>query len=138
MAVGFKVKYYWYQIGSGNFLHSFFSTVAYHLENQKWGSRFPIIMNELYQGRLESEHVVGAIKELSEIKSQLQQFGPSQVIWDIDDISKRPPWGDNISKDITSLSNYFVTSDGDDFISVFLHALEKAKNLGVEVEIATI
>ncbi len=33
MAVGFKVKYYWYQIGSGDFLHSFFSTVAYRLEN---------------------------------------------------------------------------------------------------------
>ncbi|MFR0955253.1 MAG: Imm70 family immunity protein [Roseburia inulinivorans] len=32
-AVGFKVKFYWYQIGHGDFLHSFFSTVAYNLEN---------------------------------------------------------------------------------------------------------
>lgn len=32
MAVGFKVKFYWYQIGHGDFLHSFFSTVAYNLE----------------------------------------------------------------------------------------------------------
>ncbi len=24
MAVGFKVKYYWYQVGNGDFLHSFF------------------------------------------------------------------------------------------------------------------
>ena len=39
--VGFKVKFYWYQIGSGDFLHAFFSTVAYNLENMKWGSRFP-------------------------------------------------------------------------------------------------
>ena len=29
MAVGFKVKFYWYQIGHGDFLHSFFSMVAY-------------------------------------------------------------------------------------------------------------
>ena len=57
MAVGFKVKFYWYQIGHGDFLHSFFSSVAYNLENGDWGS--------------------------------------------------------DISKDITDLSNYFVTSDGD-------------------------
>jgi len=52
MAVGFKVKFYWYQIGNGAFLHSFFSTVAYNLENGNWGSRFPIIMCELYQAGL--------------------------------------------------------------------------------------
>ena len=57
MAVGFKVKYYWYQIGSGDFLHSFFSTVAYRLENGIWGSVYPIIMNELYQGELPAEKI---------------------------------------------------------------------------------
>lgn len=33
MAVGFKVGFFWYQIGSGDFLHCFFSTVAVNLEN---------------------------------------------------------------------------------------------------------
>lgn len=50
--VGFKVKYYWFQIGSEDFLFSFFSTVAYNLENKKWGTKFPVIMNELYLGNL--------------------------------------------------------------------------------------
>ena len=27
MAVGFKVKFYWYQIGHGDFLYSFFSEI---------------------------------------------------------------------------------------------------------------
>lgn len=44
MAVGLKVKFYWYQIGTGDFLHSFFSTIAYNLENSKWGSKYPFIM----------------------------------------------------------------------------------------------
>ena len=57
MAVGFKVKFYWYQIGHGDFLHSFFSMVAYNLENGNWGSRFPVIMIELYQGKLEWSYV---------------------------------------------------------------------------------
>lgn len=114
MAVGFKVKYYWYQIGRGDFLHSFFSTVAYNLENENWGSRFPIIMNELYQGKMSWMNVDKAIAELNVIKEELKAFSPDKVIWDIEDLSKQPPWGNNISKDITSLSNYFVTSDGED------------------------
>ena len=127
MAVGFKVKYYWYQIGRGDFLHSFFSTVAYNLENENWGSRFPIIMNELYQGKMSWMNVDKAIAELNVIKEELKAFSPDKVIWDIEDLSKQPPWGNNISKDITSLSNYFVTSDGEDFLATFLRVLEMAK-----------
>ena len=49
MAVGFKVGFYWFQIGNGDFLHGFFSTIAGNLENGRWGADFPIIMNELYR-----------------------------------------------------------------------------------------
>lgn len=135
MAVGFKVKFYWYQIGHGDFLQSFFSTVAYNLENENWGSRFPIIMNELYQGKLEHENIDRALEELSIIKKELQTFSPEKVVWDIEDLSKQPPWGSDISKDIIDLSNYFVTSDGNDFLTVFAHALEKAKEIDTEIEI---
>lgn len=138
MAVGFKVKYYWFQIGNGDFLHAFFSTVAYNLENRKWGSRFPIIMNELYQGKVKHEDTEKAITELNIIKLELQTISPDKVVWDIEDLSKQPPWGSNISKDITDLSNYFVTSDGNDFITVFFHALEKAKDVNSEMEIKSI
>ena len=138
MAVGFKVKFYWYQIGHGDFLHSFFSTVAYNLENGDWGSRFPVIMNELYQGKIERENVDSAIEELNVIRKELQAFSPDKVIWDIEDLSKQPPWGSDISKDITDLSNYFVTSDGEDFLSVFMCALEMAKETNSEIEIGSI
>lgn len=80
MAVGFKVKYYWYQIGRGDFLHSFFSTVAYNLENENWGSRFPIIMNELYQGKMSWMNVDKAIAELNVIKEELQAFSPDIML----------------------------------------------------------
>ncbi|SCY48411.1 Immunity protein 70 [Pseudobutyrivibrio sp. AR14] len=36
----------------------------------------------------------------------------SNVIWDIDDLNKPVPWGDNISSDITDLSNYFCYERG--------------------------
>jgi len=135
MAVGFKVDFFWYQIGSGDFLHSFFSTVAYNLEKGKWGSRFPVIMNELYQGKIDNKKIDKAIKEVKIIKKELKKYSPDKVVWDIDDLSKQPPWGDNISKDITNLSNYFVTSDGEDFITIFMNALQEAKEMDTSIEI---
>ena len=138
MAVGFKVMFFWYQIGTGDFLHSFFSTVAYNLENGRWGSRFPVIMNELYQGKLARENTDKALEELRIIRKELQKFSPEKVVWDIEDLSKQPPWGKNISKDITNLSNYFVTSSGDDFLTVFSRALEQAKEVNAAIEIKAV
>lgn len=135
MAVGFKVDFFWYQIGSGDFLHSFFSTVAFNLEENKWGSRFPVIMNDLYQGKIDNNKIDMAIKEIEIIKTELKKFPPDKVVWDIDDLSKQPPWGVKISKDITDLSNYYVTSDGEDFITIFINALHEAKEMETSIEI---
>ena len=54
--VGFKVKYYWFQIGSEDFLFSFLSTVAYNLENKKWGTKFPVIMKNIsHSGKVSND-----------------------------------------------------------------------------------
>lgn len=55
------------------------------------------------------------------------------MIWDIEDLSKQPPWGDKISDRITSLANYFVTSDGRDFIDVFNMTLDAAIEIKKDV-----
>lgn len=138
MAVGFTVDFFYYSIGSADFLHSFFSTVAVNLEGGKWGSRFPVLMNELYQGKLPVEKADIAFEELNIIREELKKFSPDKVVWDIDDLSKQPPWGKNISKDITDLSNYFVTSDGEDFISVIFKALNDSKEMNAPVEIMSL
>ena len=138
MATAFTVKYYMYTIGTADFLNAFFSTVCGRLENGKWGSRFPHLMNELYQGVLPVKHLAAGTEELSQIKQELAQFAPDQVIWDIDDRSLTPPWGDNISEDITDLSNYFVTIEGEDFLSVFAAALDKAQQRNASLKIQTI
>ncbi len=135
MSVGFKVGFFWFEIGTPDFLHCFFSTVAVNLEEGSWGSRFPVIMNELYQGHLEEKNVTGAIKELKTIKKQLKKFSPEKVVWDFENLDLLPPWKNEISSGITDLSNYFVNSDGDDFMTLFMHALEKAQELKLCVNI---
>ena len=134
----FTVKFYMYPIGTSDFLHAFFSTVCGRLENGKWGSRYPYLMNELYQGMLSAEHLEAGAEELAQIKQALARFAPNQVIWNIEDLSLTPPWGDNISEDITDLSNYFVTSEGEDFLAVSSAALDKARELNVPLTIRTL
>lgn len=134
----FTVKFYMYPIGTSDFLHAFFSTVCGRLENGKWGSRYQYLMNELYQGMLSAEHLEAGAEELAQIKQALARFAPNQVIWNIEDFSLTPPWGDNISEDITDLSNYFVTSEGEDFLAVSSAALDKARELNVPLTIRTL
>lgn len=136
--VGFKVKFEWYEVGAASFLHSFFSTIAYRLEDNKWGTRFPYLMRKLYQGKLERLDVEKAIEELDVIKNELKKFSPEKVIWDIENLNSQPPWGNEISEDITDLSNYFVTSDGKDLIKVLYDALETSIHLNSDVEICSL
>lgn len=138
MSVGLTVKFYWYQVGTGDFLHSFFSTIAYNLENGKWGEKYPFFMKELYSGTLKEKHLKYAKKELEMITAELKGLSVDKVIWDIDDLSKPMPWGDNISSEITDLSNYFVTSDGKDLITIIQHAIDKAIELKSDVRIVSI
>jgi len=127
MTVGLKVDFLWHPIGNGTFVHAFFSTICYNLENKEWGSRFPLLMNALYQGELLCEDIDEAIKELLVVQTEFESYAPDRIIWDIDDLSKQPPWGKKISHEITSLANYFVTCDGSDLFEVILKSFYESQ-----------
>ena len=127
--VGFFVDPMFYTVGSGDFLNSFFSTVYIKLEKSKWGSKYPIIMNDLYSGKIEKEKINEAQAELDALKKHLAKFSPKEIVWDFDP-NALPPWGSDISSEITDLSNYFVTSEGENLLDV----LEKAMNTSIEIE----
>jgi hypothetical protein len=117
-------------VGAASFFKSFFSTIGAHLEPAGWGTRFPVLMDELYQGEVSGDRAAEARKELDTIHEELRAYPPSDVVWDIHDRTKLPPWGDNIADDITDLGNYFVTSDGRDLFEVLGEALDFAAESG--------
>nr|WP_294814545.1 immunity 70 family protein [uncultured Sphingomonas sp.] len=133
MTVGIRVGSVTDEIGTGDFLHAFFSTASGRLED-RWAQRFPALM-QLYDGRLSFERASEALAELSDIRSGLAGFPPDRVIWDIEDRAKTPPWGRDISADITSLSTYFVTSTGRDLIELLREALEASRDERLPAEI---
>lgn len=130
MSVGLKVGYSWYQVGRGDYLESFFSTIAYYLENKKWGSKYPHIMKQLYSGELSYEKVDNAINELESIRESLKKLSKKQnkIIWDARDLTiEVPKWAMNTNNEVVTLANYYVTTDGRDLIEVFLLALNDSK-----------
>ncbi len=136
--VGFKAGFYWFDVGNWKFLHSFFSTVAHHLEKRKWGSIYPYLMNEFYKGKIANNDLNFLIAELTIIEKELKRLSPNEVIWDFENLEENPPWGSDISEDITDMSNYYVTCNGEDFITVFKEAIKIAKKEKIDLEISTL
>lgn len=136
MSVGLMVGYNWWTVGEGSFFNSFFSTIYVRLENNEWGSKYPIIMNQLYWGEIPLEDIELGIAELLSIQNELKDFLPEDIIWDFEDLSSTPPWGDDIGPHITNLSKYFITSSGSDLFEVMLNsfrfAIEKGQNVIVK------
>lgn len=135
MVVGLKADFFWYSIGEPDFLHSFFSSVCINLENGRWGEKFPIVMKNLYSGQLAVEQISQASVELEQIEREFQVLSPDKVIWDANDLSKTPPWGDNISTDVKNLYDYYLTSSGDNIFTTFKNAFRDGLKENVPIEI---
>lgn len=82
-------------------------------------------------------NVPNAKVELNTIESELKKLPPDKVIWDMEDLAKQPPWGKEISNQITDLSNYFVTSDGRDFLMILHKALDAAMEIEKDIIISS-
>lgn len=126
MAFGVRLGCVVDEVGSSDFLNSFFSTVFCLLEKGVPGSVFPTFGDYFYMGHVPVEKLKPLLDELSLIKEGLSKYPPSEVVWDFEDRSKLPPWGNNISSDITSMGNYFVSSTGRDLFDIFFDVLNHA------------
>jgi hypothetical protein len=87
-------------------------------------------MNRLSRGKLDARHAEQALKDVRAIREKLKAFPPNKVVWDINNPDARPPWGDEISSDVTDLSNYYLTSRGRDLFEVLIECLEVLRREG--------
>jgi hypothetical protein len=126
------------EIGIDVVLHSLLSTVAVRLEGGEWGSRFPLIMIKLYQGRLDALDADGALRELRQIKASLAALAPEKVIWDFNDLSRQPPWGSDIGPRIFSMANYHTINTGQCLLDEMLDCARALKQTGGVLEIVTL
>ncbi|WP_135553499.1 Imm70 family immunity protein [Paenibacillus cymbidii] len=67
MAIYFKIGFAIYTIGPVSLLNSLFSAIGYRLEPDGWGTWYPIMMNQGYQGKIEHALIPDLIKEVKSI-----------------------------------------------------------------------
>jgi 2,3-bisphosphoglycerate-dependent phosphoglycerate mutase len=131
--VDFYVKNTMWTGGEDFWLHSFFSTIAYQLERDGWGSRFPALMNELYAGRLPLERVPGARAELATIRSELEQLPPDARVFAYEDPNRATPWP--VPPGASSLADSFLTANGENMLNLLARALDGAEEAQADLEI---
>ena len=105
MHVGVRVGSIIDEVGTPAFFNAAFSTVSVLLEDGQPGKRFPVFSHQLYAGEVPAAQAASLLRELHTIALELQQFSPAQLVWDAEDRSLTPPWGDRIAEHITSLGN---------------------------------
>jgi 2,3-bisphosphoglycerate-dependent phosphoglycerate mutase len=125
MGLGIAVGDDCWTVGSPDLLHAFFSTVSARLEPGGWGSRFPALLRELYEGELAVTSVETALSELLLVRRELGLLPPGDVVWDIDDPAATAPWGD--MSGAPDLARCFFTADGRDLFDVLLTALVRLR-----------
>ncbi|WP_223502011.1 Imm70 family immunity protein [Pseudomonas sp. BF-R-24] len=135
MTIALKQENVITEIGPGGILHSLCSTIAYRLESGKWGEKYPLIMNGLYQGMLGQKDAGLALAEMQAIKEGLSQLKLDQVIWDIENPLQLPPWGLNVGGDLKNIDSYYVTTSGRNLVNEIIDNLESLKEFGGTLEI---
>lgn len=101
-------------VGSDIIWDALISTVTVRLDYYK--DQIPMAMQFLLVKRCTAEDALATAVQFNLIRDQLSKFKPAEVLFDRFDYNKKAPWGDKISKVITSLAHYFVTADGKDLL----------------------
>jgi hypothetical protein len=130
MAVALKQENVITEIGHYGVVHSWFSTIAARLEDSKWGSKFPIVMLGLYQGKINNDQGKAALLELKSIAASLSKLSTSELVWDAEDPAKPPPTAHQKNPSATSLANYFLTANGLDLTQEFIGNVEAMNEFG--------
>lgn len=112
--VGFRVGHTWIEFGSDETLHSWFATIAERLEDGKWGSKFPLIMNNLYflkDSGIAYEETKKFYQELLSIKHELIHLKPQDAIWGQHTKSKAIPKNAmNLNRDAVNLLDFYISN----------------------------
>lgn len=135
MSVGFRYSGIWKEFGDSDLLHAFFSTICFHLESNSWGSKYPYLQKKLYYEKLESDKTLNALDELNDIREKLSALKPENIIWDTEDLTKKPPASFYSQLKAANLSECFISVSGKSIFDLLTEVLEFCNRRSISVAI---
>lgn len=109
----FKAKYTIVAAGTEGFMLSFFSTINTNLENDIWGSRYPLLMNDFCDNLKVSYKDLDAFEqEIMDVKNKLSNLDSTHIVLDYKDKSKKIDFS-KIGIDVSqNLNDAYKTIEG--------------------------
>lgn len=135
MPLGLHVAGVTWRVGSPDLLHAFFSTITVRLEPLGWGTRFPALMHDLYDGELPAGRVETALAELVLARRELAALPAQRVVCDAGAPHATSPWSEAVAGGAPDASACFFTAEGRDLFDVLLAALMRLRTTGESLRI---
>lgn len=118
------------QLAPPEIIEALFATISYRLEPGGRGTRFPIVMNSLFAGRLDSEDAGAALTELGHIEAGLRELPPDRVVWSLTDLRRFDDSTLPVSHSAANVYEYFVAEDGRPLLAHVREGVERSLGAG--------
>ena len=103
-----------------------FATISYRLEPEGRATRFPIIMDCLYAGWLDSKDAPTALVELGHIEAGLKALPPDRWVWSFTDLRRIDDSHQPVNHAAANLYEYFIADDGQPLVAHLRRAVENS------------
>lgn len=124
-ADGKAISSFW--LDSGEHFRSFFSTIWNRLEHRRWGSRFPVMMNKLFQGYADASDMDALAAELKVIQEEFRQLPVYELTWNYEKPDACPPDGMQFDAPVRTCEDFFLHYNGLDLFHALWGCIEAVK-----------
>ena len=132
LKIGNSVTY----IGSPKILQTFLLTIHRELETQGWGSRFPLLLNDLYvSGKIAGDKGKLLKNEMDVVRSEFASSSPDDVIWILN--KEIVPAG-IFNSNASDLTEYFVTQADVNLIDILIRRSDRMIKEQKDIEITEV
>lgn len=119
-------------VGNGSLWHALHSTAVFKISNDDIDLlQFAMIFLDSSTCHRDDAQITARQMEL--LKKRLAKIPPNEVVYDMNDIRKKAPWGDFISESITSCADLFTTADGKNLLDEIITLLKYADKSNTDI-----
>jgi len=111
-------------------VEALFATISYRLEPGGRGTRFPIVMNSLFAGRLDSRDAGAALIEIGHIEAGLRELTIDRVVWSLTDLRRFDDSSLPVNHSAASVYEYFAAEDGRPLLAHIRESIERSMSIG--------
>lgn len=108
-------------------VEAFFGTLTYRLEPKGKGTRFPVLVRQLFASRLAPASVPAALAELAQATDELRQLPADKAVVSHLDLRRFPDHGQPVDQGAKNLADLFIARDGRPILAILEGALREGE-----------